>query len=52
MAQFTVDDIVILRDTARAVERRGEKAWLIAVLDDRVRWRIDQFPPGVLFNRI
>jgi hypothetical protein len=52
MARFTYDDIVVLRDTARAVERRGEKAWIIAVLEDRVRFPLSQFPPGVVFRRI
>jgi hypothetical protein len=50
MAQFTYDDIVVLRDTARAVERRGQKAWVIAVLEDRVRFTRSQFPPGVIYS--
>jgi hypothetical protein len=52
MARFTYDDIVVLRDAARSVERRSEKAWIIAVLEDRVRFPLNQFPPGVVFRRI
>jgi hypothetical protein len=50
MAQFTYDDIVVLRDTARAVERRGRKAWVTPVLNDRARWPLEQFPPGVVYT--
>jgi hypothetical protein len=50
MTQFTYDDIVVLRDTARAVERRGEKVWIIAVLEDRVRWPLEHFRPGVVYT--
>jgi hypothetical protein len=49
MARFICDDIVIIRDSAPAVERRGEKAWVIAVLEDRVRFPLKQFPPGVVY---
>jgi hypothetical protein len=50
MARFTYDDIIVLRDTARAIERRGGKAWIIAVLEDRVRFPLSQFPPGVVYS--
>jgi hypothetical protein len=50
MARFTYDDIVVLRDTARVAERRGERAWVVAVLEDRVRFPLSQFPPGVIYS--
>jgi hypothetical protein len=50
MPRFTYDDIVILRDSAGAVERRGEKAWVIAVFEDRNRWLLEQFPPGTVHS--
>jgi hypothetical protein len=49
MPRFRYDDIVILRDTARVVERRGEKAWIIAVVADRERWPHRDVPPGVVY---
>jgi hypothetical protein len=39
-----VDKLDGIRDTsARAVERRGEKAWVIAVFEDRERSSFQQF---------
>jgi len=50
MARFAYDDIVVVRGIARTVERRGQKAWIIGVLEDRSRFPRSQFPPGVMYS--
>jgi hypothetical protein len=48
--KFTYDNILKVRDTAKAAERRGEKAWVVGVIDDRARYPLEKFPPGVVYT--
>ena len=50
MPRFTYDDIVKVRETAPIVARRGEKAWIVGVTEDRTRFPRKQFPPGVIYT--
>jgi hypothetical protein len=50
MPRFNYDDIVRIRETAPTVERRGQKAWVIAVIEDRNQFPLKQFPPGVIYS--
>lgn len=50
MPRFTYDDIVRIRETAPTIARRGEKAWIVAVTEDRRRFPLKQFPPGVVYT--
>jgi hypothetical protein len=50
MPKFTYSDIVKARSTADAKFRPGERAWVIAVLDNRVHNPFVRFPPGVMYT--
>lgn len=50
MAKFTYDDIVKINETCSTSQRRGERAWVIGVLEDRKRFPFVQFPPGVVYT--
>ena len=49
MPRFTYDDIVIVRSKAPIAERRGQRAWVVGVLDDGARYLVKKFPPGVIY---
>lgn len=50
MAKFTYSDIVRARSSADSTCRPGERAWVIAVIDNRVHFPLRQFPPGVVYS--
>jgi hypothetical protein len=50
MARLTYDDIVRIRSTSALIERRGEKAWIVGITEDRTRFPRNQFPPGVIYT--
>jgi hypothetical protein len=50
MTKFTYDDIVMAKQGAAAELRPGERAWIIAVLEDRRKVPLSQFPPGVVYT--
>lgn len=50
MSRFTYDDIVRIRETANLLERRGERAWVVAVIDDRERLPLPHMPAGVVYT--
>jgi hypothetical protein len=50
MARFTYNDIVKAKPTADKKARPGERAWVIAVLENRTHSPLKQFPPGVIYS--
>jgi len=50
MAKYTYNDIVTAKSTASPVARPGEKAWVIAVLENRTHFPLKEFPPGVVYT--
>lgn len=50
MSRFTYDDIVLVRDTASIAERRGQRAWVVGIFDDRNRYPLKQFSLGVVYT--
>jgi hypothetical protein len=50
MARFTYNDIVQARGSAEANFRPGERAWIIAVLEDRSLYPFPSFPPGAVYT--
>ena len=50
MPKFTYNDVVMARPTAGSHLRPGEKAWVIAVIDNRVHFPLKQFPLGVVYS--
>ncbi len=50
MAKFTYNDIVKAKPTAGVKARPGERAWIVAVLEDRLHFSLKQFPAGVVYS--
>lgn len=50
MAKFTYNDIVKAKLTADKKARPGERAWVIAVLENRSHFPLKQFAPGVVYS--
>jgi hypothetical protein len=50
MAKFDFDDTVRIKGTATTAERRGQPGSVIAILEDRTRWPLKQFEPGVIYS--
>jgi len=50
MPKFTYDDIVKAKSTANSLARPGQRAWVVAVVADRVNFPLLQFPPGVVYS--
>ncbi len=52
MAKYTYDDIVMVRKDAPLEFRPGDKAWVIAIHEDRPgnkRWGYPDLPEGVVY---
>jgi hypothetical protein len=50
MARFTYNDIVRISKTSSPSQRCGERAWVVAVIEDRDRFPLAQFHPGVVYT--
>jgi hypothetical protein len=50
MTKFTYSDIVRARASADPTCRPGQRAWVIAVLDNRSHFPLPEFPPGVVYS--
>ena len=50
MAKFSYDDIVKIKPEAKVAAKRDERAWIVAVIEDRQRFPLDQFPPGTVYS--
>jgi len=50
MTKFTYDDIVKAKSGTATQLRPGERGWIVAVLEDRRRIPLPQFPPGVVYT--
>jgi hypothetical protein len=52
MAKFNYDDIVRIKVGAMtsANANRRDRAWVVAVIEDRERFPLSQFPPGVVYS--
>lgn len=50
MSKFTYDDIVKATKAAGQSARPGEKAWVVAVLENRVHFPLKHFKPGVIYT--
>ena len=48
--KFDYDDVVVLRRSASADLRPGEKAWVVGVFDTRPGPYFDKFPEGVVYT--
>jgi hypothetical protein len=49
VAKFDYNDVVKIKGNTSA-ERCGEQAWVIAILEDRTRWPLKEFGPGVIYS--
>jgi hypothetical protein len=50
MAKFTYNDIVRAKPTADRRARPGERAWVVAVLENREQFPLKQFPVGIIYS--
>jgi hypothetical protein len=50
MPKFSYDDIVKVRPQAVAEQRPGERAWVIAIFEDRPGPYFDKFPSGIVYS--
>jgi hypothetical protein len=48
MARFNYDDIVRIK-AGRMGSGRG-RAWIVAIIDDRQRFPLREFPPGTVYS--
>jgi hypothetical protein len=48
--QFDYGDIVVVKESCVPRCRPGERAWVVDVAADRNRFRLPQFPPGVVYT--
>jgi len=42
--------VLVVKSTASETVRRGQRGWVIAVLDDRERYPLKDLPPGVIYS--
>jgi hypothetical protein len=50
MPKFSYSDIVTARAAAGKDARAGEQAWIVAIVEDRLHFTLQQFPPGVVYS--
>jgi hypothetical protein len=50
MKRFTYDDVVQVLSGAPSNFRPGEKAWIVAILEDRERFPLNEFPAGTIYT--
>jgi hypothetical protein len=50
MPRFNYNDIVRIKVGASAIADRHDRAWVVAVLEDRQRFPLRQFSPGVVYT--
>jgi hypothetical protein len=50
MAQLEYDQIVKIKSTSKLAARRGSRGWIVAILEDRNRYPLEEFPPGIVYS--
>lgn len=50
MAKFSYDDIVKIKSDTKTAPKRRDRAWVVAVMEDRQRFPLGQFPPGTVYS--
>jgi hypothetical protein len=50
MPKFTYDDIVKIKETSKSTTRTSERAWVVAVVEDRIHFPLRRFPAGVVYS--
>jgi hypothetical protein len=50
MSKFSYDDIVKIKIDAKMATKRRDRAWVIAVMEDRQRFPLSQLPPGIVYS--
>jgi len=47
---FDYNQVVKVAENSALTARRGHRGWIIAVIEDRKRFPLDQFPPGIIYS--
>ena len=50
MTKFRYNDLVKVIDGLEASFRPAEKGVIVAIISDRTRWPLGEFPPGVVYS--
>lgn len=50
MTKFRYDDVVKIKVDAKTAATRRDRAWIIAVMENRQRFPLSQLPPGTVYS--